>query len=54
MGVTGREKSQGEAQLNPYLTNGFSHLYHLGEPTFIFMGVGSDFLNLIHFLMKIL
>ena len=29
--------------LNPYLTNGFSHHYHLGESTFIFRGVRSDF-----------
>ena len=29
--------------LNPYLTNGYSHHYHLDEPTFIFRGVGSDF-----------
>ena len=28
---------------NPYLTNGFSHHYHLGESTFIFRGVKSDF-----------
>ena len=29
--------------LNPYLTNGFSHHYHLGEYTFIIRGVRSDF-----------
>ena len=29
--------------LNPYLTNGFSHHYQLGESTFIFRGVRSDF-----------
>ena len=28
---------------NPYLTNGFSHHYLLGESTFIFRGVRSDF-----------
>ena len=28
---------------NPYLTNGFSHHYHLGESTFIFRGIRSDF-----------
>ena len=28
---------------NPYLTNGFSHHYQLGESTFIFRGVRSDF-----------
>ena len=30
--------------INPYLTNGFSHHYQLGESTFIFRGVKSDFL----------
>ena len=39
---------------NPYLTNGFSHHYHLGESIFIFMGVKSDFYFLSHFSMKIL
>ena len=29
--------------VNPYLTNGFSHLYQLDESTFIFRGVRSDF-----------
>ena len=29
--------------INPYLTNGFSHRYQLGESTFIFRGVRSDF-----------
>ena len=29
--------------LNPYLTNGFSNHYQLGEFTFIFSGVRSDF-----------
>ena len=40
--------------LNPYLTNGFSHCYHLGESTFIFRGVRSDFYFLSHFSMKFL
>ena len=40
--------------LNPYLTNGFSHYYHLGESTFIFRGIRSDFQFLNKFLMKIL
>ena len=31
------------AVFNPYLTNGFSHHYQLGESTFIFRGVRSDF-----------
>ena len=30
-------------ELNPYLTNGFSHHYQLDEFTFIFRGVRSDF-----------
>ena len=38
--------------LNPYLTNGFSHHYQLGESTFIFRGARSDFLNFIQFLYK--
>ena len=29
--------------VNPYLTNGFFHHYHLGESTLIFRGVRSDF-----------
>ena len=40
--------------VNPYLTNGFPLLYHLGESTLIFRGVRSDFLILFNFLMKIL
>ena len=36
-------------EFNPYLTNGFSHHYHLGESTLIFRGVRSDFLNFIQF-----
>ena len=34
--------------LNPYLTNGFSHHYQLGESTFIFRGVRSVFLARLH------
>ena len=40
--------------INPYLTNGFSHHYHLGESTFIVGGVMSDFYFLTHFSMKFL
>ena len=29
--------------LNPHLTNEFSHHSHLGESTFIFRGIKSDF-----------
>ena len=36
----------------PYLTNGFSNRYQLGESTFIFRGVRSDFYS--HYLMKFL
>ena len=39
---------------NPYLTNGFSHHYNLGESTISFRGVRSDFYFLSHFLMKFL
>ena len=42
------------SKFNPYLTNGFSHQYHLGESTFIFRGVRSDFYFLSHFSMKFL
>ena len=38
---------------NPYLTNGFSHCYQLGESTFIFGGVRSDFLFFISFFDEI-
>ena len=41
-------------KFNPYLTNGFSHHYQLGESTFIFMGVRSDFYFLSDFSMKFL
>ena len=40
--------------LNPYLTNGFSYYCHLGESTFIFRGIKSDFKFSSNFLMKIL
>ena len=35
--------SRKENDLNPNLTNGFSHHYHWGQSTFIFRGVRSDF-----------
>ena len=38
--------------LNPYLTNGFFHHYHLGQSTFIFRGARSDFSILFNFLNK--
>ena len=34
---------------NPFLTNGFSHHYHLGEFTFIFRGVGVIFIFHLNF-----
>ena len=36
------------------MTDGFSHLYQLGESIFIFRGVSSDFYYLSHFSMKFL
>ena len=30
-------------RFNPYLTNGSSHHYHLGESTFVFRGFRCDF-----------
>ena len=41
-------------QINPYLMNGFSHHYHLGESTFIFRGGRCDFKILLHFSTKFL
>ena len=38
---------------NPYLTNGLSHHYQLGESTFIFSGVRCDFNFFISFSDKI-
>ena len=38
--------------LNPLVTNGLSHPYHLDEFTFIFRGVMSNFSFLFHFSMK--
>ena len=29
--------------INPYLTNGFSNHYHLGESTFVFRSIRCDF-----------
>ena len=43
-----------KGKFHPYLTNGFSYRYHLGESTFIFRGVWIDFLFLSHFSMKFL
>ena len=39
---------------NPYLTNGFSRHYQLGESTFSFRGVRCDFYVLSYFSMKFL
>ena len=41
------------SNFNPYLTNGFSHHYQLGEPTFIFRGVMSDYEFLSRFFDEI-
>ena len=38
-----------QREFNPYLTNGFSHHYQLGESTFIFRARRSDFKILFHF-----
>ena len=32
-----------QVSINPYLKNGFSHHYHLGESTFTFRGIRSEF-----------
>ena len=49
--VTTEEGNQEQGKVNPYLTNRFSHHYHLGSPL-SFLGVGCS--NLFHFLMKFL
>ena len=38
--------------INPFVTNGYSHPYHLDEPTFIFRGIRSNFSLLFQFLME--
>ena len=38
--------------INPYMTNGLDHHYHLGESTFISRGFRGDFKILFHFSMK--
>ena len=43
-----------KSTFNPYLTNGFSHHYHLGQSTLIIRGIRSDFEFLFHFSMKFL
>ena len=45
---------QPACKFNPYLTNGFSHRYHLGESTFFFRGFRSDFKILFKFSIKFL
>ena len=40
--------------INPYITNGLAHHYHLGESTLNFRGIRSNFEFLFHFLMKFL
>ena len=40
--------------LNPLVTNGFSHLRHLDESTFIFGDIRSIFFILFNFSMKII
>ena len=40
--------------INPLVTNGFSHPYHLDESTFIFRGIRNIFSFLFHFSMKIM
>ena len=40
--------------LNPLVTNGLSHHYHLDKSILIFRGIGSNFSFLFHFSMKFL
>ena len=41
-------------ELNPYMTNGLAHRYHLGESAVVFKGIRDDFVSLFHFSMKVL
>ena len=43
-----------ESRFNPYMTEGFSHRYHLGESTFIFGDIRCDFRFLFTFSMNFL
>ena len=43
LSIITRSQLQLKLLFNPYLTNEFSHHYQLGESTFIFRGVRSDF-----------
>ena len=43
-----------ESMLNPFVTNGLSHSYHLDESIFIFRDIGSIFSLSFHFPMKIM
>ena len=38
--------------VNPFMTNGLSHCYHLDETTVIIRSIRSDFEFLFHFPMK--
>ena len=49
-----RQNKDGKTKVNPYLTNGFSHHYLLGVPTFILRDIRGDFGFLFHFSMKFL
>ena len=42
-------KSMVNTMFNPLVKNGFSHRFHLDEPTFIFRGIGSIFFIFISF-----
>ena len=43
-----------ENNINPYVTNGLSHLHQMGESTFIFRGTRSNSLFSFHFSMKVM
>ena len=38
--------------INPYVTNGLSHPYHLDEPIFVLRDISGNFSILFHFSMK--
>ena len=50
----GKTKKHHGKKKNKFLTNGFSHYYHLGESTFILRCIRSDSKVSYNFLIKIL
>ena len=49
-----KSHSKEPSSLNPFMTNGLSHCYYLGESTVIIRGIRCNFEFLFHCLMKFL